>query len=346
MPRYSPLLQFEKDVDRIRAIDRLLALREKLAEQIDPFRSPGSFLLATWNLREFGRSRPKHDPRLSESFHYIAEIVSRFHLVALQEINRDLTDFRRLLALLGDDWDGILTDVTEGRRGNQERMAFVYDKRMVKFRNVAGEIVLPDADALQFARTPFMVAFQADWFQFNLCTVHIYYGDDSGEKLRRRIQEIDQVAEFFKKRQRQEVEDFILLGDFNIVSPQHETMTALERHGFVVPENLRRESTNLKGDKHYDQIALKPAKKMIEVGASGVFDFDETVFRPTHEDRDLYRPFMSKAKKRTGGSLTRYYNTWRTFQMSDHLPMWVELKVDFTDDYLGSLKPGRRRLAD
>jgi hypothetical protein len=25
---------------------------------------------------------------------------------------------------------------------------------------------------------------------------------------------------------------------------------------------------------------------------------------------------------------------WRTFQMSDHLPMWVELKIDYSDDYL------------
>ncbi|MEO1334510.1 MAG: hypothetical protein AAFV29_02665, partial [Myxococcota bacterium] len=70
------------------------------------------------------------------------------------------------------------------------------------------------------------------------------------------------------------------------------------------------------------------------------------VFRSGPEDRDVYRPFMTKAKKKKGGALTRYYNTWRTFQMSDHLPMWVEIKVDFTNDYLNSLRPGRRVLAD
>ena len=41
-----------------------------------------------------------------------------------------------------------------------------------------------------------------------------------------------------------------------------------------------------------------------------------------------------------------YANLWRTWQMSDHLPMWVQLKVDFTEDYLGSLKPGHEPLAD
>ena len=29
---------------------------------------------------------------------------------------------------------------------------------------------------------------------------------------------------------------------------------------------------------------------------------------------------------------------WRTFQMSDHLPLWVELKIDFSDQYLKKQK--------
>ena len=36
-----------------------------------------------------------------------------------------------------------------------------------------------------------------------------------------------------------------------------------------------------------------------------------------------------------------YYRTyWRTHQMSDHLPMWVELKIDFSRQYL------RRKMED
>ncbi|MGH6921332.1 MAG: hypothetical protein ACREJ0_26955, partial [Geminicoccaceae bacterium] len=41
-----------------------------------------------------------------------------------------------------------------------------------------------------------------------------------------------------------------------------------------------------------------------------------------------------------------YVDKWRTWQMSDHLPMWVQLKVDFTEAYLDSLKPGQEPLAD
>ena len=33
-----------------------------------------------------------------------------------------------------------------------------------------------------------------------------------------------------------------------------------------------------------------------------------------------------------------YAGEWRTFQMSDHLPLFVELKVDFADSYLKQLR--------
>ena len=31
---------------------------------------------------------------------------------------------------------------------------------------------------------------------------------------------------------------------------------------------------------------------------------------------------------------SRYYRQWRTFQMSDHLPLWLEVVTDYSDDYL------------
>ena len=35
--------------------------------------------------------------------------------------------------------------------------------------------------------------------------------------------------------------------------------------------------------------------------------------------------------------LDYYLKTYRTHQMSDHLPLWVELKVDFSSQYLVDL---------
>jgi hypothetical protein len=373
MPRYYPIRSWDDAAARERALDRLLALRAQLRTEIGPHKTPDALLLATWNIRDFDSNKFGHGPRLPESFHYIAEIVAAFDLVAVQEINRELAALERLMQLLGPDWRYIVTDTTEGTGGNAERIGFLFDRRRVSFRNVAGEIVLPEgqmtvgsaaagaagsADPLQFARTPFMVAFQGGWFKFNLCAVHIYYGADSGAKLQRRIREIRKLAEFFSKRQQREVEDDILLGDFNIVSPEHQTMQALEGEGFVVPENLTKEGSNLAGDKHYDQIALKVKEKRLEIGASGVFAWARSVFRDHDDDfagyfdkmppdkRDFVERGARAGQPRTAAEQRDYYlDEWRTWQMSDHLPMWVQLKVDFTDAYLKSLKPGQTPLS-
>jgi len=60
-------------------------------------------------------------------------------------------------------------------------VAFVYDRRKVRFGGLAGEIVIPpekvDTEVLQFARTPFVCDFKAGWAPIDLCTVHIYYGE-------------------------------------------------------------------------------------------------------------------------------------------------------------------------
>jgi endonuclease/exonuclease/phosphatase family metal-dependent hydrolase len=370
MPRYSPIRFWDDAIARERTLDRLLALRAQLRAEVARHKAPDSLLLATWNIRDFDSNRFGHGPRLPESFHYIAEVVASFDLVAVQEVNRDLSALQRLMRLLGPDWSYIVTDTTEGTGGNGERIAFVYDRRKVRFRSVAGEIVLPEGqliaarrrsadgaeriDRLQFARTPFMVAFQAGWFKFNLCAVHIYYGADTGARLERRVEEIRRVAAFFADRQEKETEDYILLGDFNIVSPQHRTMQALEGEGFVVPEALKQARSNLGGDKHYDQIALRVREKRLEIGASGVFPYATSVFRDSDDDFSAYFEHMPPDKRDFDGDEPRspaeqrayYLEDWRSWQMSDHLPMWVQLKVDFTDAYLKSLRPGRTPLAD
>jgi endonuclease/exonuclease/phosphatase family metal-dependent hydrolase len=357
MPRYVPIRFWRDDVAKRRALDRLLALRRQMRAEVGPHRGDDSLLLATWNIRDFDSNKFGHGPRLPESFHYIAEIVSWFDLVAVQEVNRDLAALHKVMSLLGSDWDYLVTDTTEGSGGNEERIAFVFDRRRVQFRNVVGEVVLPksrigsgegEGDGLQFARTPFVVAFQAGWFKFNLCAVHIYFGADSGARLQRRIDEIRELATFFSKRQDRELEDYILLGDFNIVSPEHRTMEALEGEGFVIPENLKREHTNLRGDKHYDQIALKVQEKRLEIGASGVLGFAASVFRDDDEDFAAYLDHMPAHQRalEEAGQRAYYADDWRTWQMSDHLPMWVQLKVDFTEAYLESLKPGHEPLAD
>jgi endonuclease/exonuclease/phosphatase family metal-dependent hydrolase len=330
-----------------RVARNLMSLRKYLQEKVPHKTVNETLLLATWNIRDFDSNKFKHGPRLSESFYYIAEIISAFDIVALQEIYKNLKALRRVMKILGDNWEFITTDVTEGSSGNKERMTFVYDRNKVHFRNIAGEIVLPEtkliAEKRQFARTPYLVAFQSGWFKFMLCTVHIYYGSPSGERFDRRVKEIKQIARFIGKRADEEKYNYILLGDFNIVTPECETMYALTGSGFVIPDGLKH-PTNIDENKFYDQIAFKTRPNEFRLGESdnsaGVLRFYTTVFKD--DEFNVYEQYMDSAKLDAAGpeqsKKEKYYrDTWRTFQMSDHYPLWVELKIDFSDDYLKSI---------
>jgi endonuclease/exonuclease/phosphatase family metal-dependent hydrolase len=367
-PKGTLLTDYWRDnpVARKRAAERLLKLREALTDGLNapPPRRLGTLMLATWNLREFDSE--SWGERLPESYEYIAEIVDRFDLVALQEVRADLGALKELESRLDPDWTFLVSDVTRGRAGNQERLAFLYDSRKVNFLGVAGELVIPPIEpkkqpgqkkkppaipAQQVARTPLMAAFQVGWTKFVLATVHILYGDKSAEPVAR-VEEIKQVARFLRERTddpKEYVRNFIALGDFNIFSDKDDTMLALTNDGgFSIPQGVQHiPGTNVtKEKKMYDQIAFRARGESFEsTGRAGAFDYYQHVF--TDDDADVYRPEIDAyIKKRRGegkkspkqpatkkAELSQF-KTWRTYQMSDHLPLWAEFRVDFSNEYL------------
>jgi endonuclease/exonuclease/phosphatase family metal-dependent hydrolase len=347
MPFYRELNPTGNEDDK-RTIERLLLLRKQLQTIPDRTHSE-TLLLATWNIREFDSN--SYGKRLNEAIYYMAEIISRFDLVAVQEVNKDLTGLNRLMKILGGQWDAIFTDTTLGKRGNEERMAFLYDKRKVAFGGLAGELVLPDEKekgktmpVTQLARTPFICGFQAGWTKFMLATVHIYYGPKKAEPPER-INEIRQVAQQLSKRTADEdawARNLILLGDFNIFRPKNKTFQEVVNAGFKIPEKLQQLPSNVQQNKHYDQIAFMNRKDSLEwTGEAGVFNYYDTVFCDTPEDKAIYMKYMPNYEKTTEGNprteeskATYYPSKWRTYQMSDHLVMWVELKIDYSDEYL------------
>lgn len=352
MPMYWQLKRW-KAADRERTIDNISELRKALARSIPRRTASDTLLLATWNLRDFDSNKFGHGPRLAESYHYIAEVIAAFDLVAIQEVNEDMRPFERVMDLLGPSWRYIATDITEGPSGNGERMVFLFDSNKVQFKHVAGEIVLPKSalvgGADQFARSPFLVRFQSGWFKFNLCTVHLYYGDATGPGYERRVKEIDAIAEFLRKRAEADGQNYILLGDMNVVSPDDETMKALRRHKFLLPADLTLDAdlsrwvSNMGGDKHYDQIAFYVREDELELGPSknnaGVFNYYDAVFGK--DLAETYYPLgrgNEKWPSELAGRAKYYMKEWRTWQMSDHLPLWVELKIDFTDRYLKRIR--------
>lgn len=352
MPYYKGVLDAFEEANDAAGLKRtaagLLKLRRELRKQGVPRRNlTNSLTIATWNLREFGKN-DKFGRRLPESIQYIAEVVSHFDLVAIQEVHQKLGDLRSLLGVLGEWWDYIVTDVTDGRSGNEERIAFVFDRRKVRFDHVAGEVVFPGTPTnpvLQAARSPFLCTFRANWRRFTLCSVHIYYGKANPNDPRR-VKEIGTLAKLLANRNAAraaspdgEPDNVILLGDFNIFNKTGDkTSKALADAGFVVPDAIKKlpAGSNLSGDKHYDQIAFHdPQKRLRRTIAAGVFDFQKAVF-PKDADAP-YAKAMAAAnpkKFKSAKDKVKYYNQWRTFQISDHLPLWIEIPIDFSEGYL------------
>ncbi len=145
----------------------------------------------------------KHGPRLTESFHYIAEIISRFDVVAIQEVNDDLGPLEYVLDLLGPWWDYITTDTTAGSGATMS----VWHHRLRQAKDTIQECCWRDRAAEENAckrgRAICTVALcsflSIRMVQVQPGTVHLYYGADTGEKLKRRIAEIEENRKFFGK---------------------------------------------------------------------------------------------------------------------------------------------------
>ena len=348
MPFYRELSRTTKEGKR--TLERLLELRRKLSEDIPARTLDNTILLATWNIRDF--DKPTYGKRLEESYYYIAEIVSHFDIVAVQEVYKELSALERVSQILGGRWKKLFTDETVGEKGNDERMAFLYDSRKLSFEGLASELVLPGIKdengnlqpVTQVARTPFMVGFRAGWMQFILATVHILWDENKADPPQR-VREIREVAQFLKQRTVDNAtwsKNIILLGDFNIFGTGDATFQEILKAGFSVPEPLLEFRSNATQTRHYDQIALLERPHHVELtGRAGVFDYYDVVFRDIPEDKEIYMEYMTdyettkEGLPRSEKSKKSYYQSyWRTHQMSDHLPMWVELKIDFSDAYL------------
>lgn len=330
-----------------RTAKRLLRLKTALKNV--PVKSADNLLIGTFNVREFGANK-KYGDRTEESILYLAEILDRFDVVAVQEVNNELGDLRRLMRYMDADFDYLLTDITVGAPGNNERLAFLYDKRRVSFGGFAGQVVLPPPRGKnatpdkQLARAPFMVGFKAGWLRFVICTAHIYYGKAIANEPTR-VAEIENLAAFLAARAADEnawSQNYVLLGDFNIFKTTDDTYKALENNGFHMPKGIIGQATDLAGNHCYDQIAfmsklLEGQMKSAKGGALSPIDVCYAL-----EDEAEYAALLGeKYAKLDKKKRSAYYKQWRTFQLSDHRPLWVELEIDWSRGFLANRMNGK-----
>ncbi len=306
-------------VNLAKEIKALRTYRDSKPELKIPAATPKTLRVATWNIANLGE-QDREDSHLK----IIAEIISWFDVVAVQETKENYEDFKKIVAFAGSKYKFIFSDAA----GNNERMAFIFDSNKVKVLEEIAEYAIPpsdygdikitdvDATFAGFDRSPYLVSFAAGNFQFTLMTVHLYYGDDSPKKLARRCLEVYAVARWADLRSKSKytyngITDVFALGDFNLPKIDKDDIIykALVKRGLQLPDHTSLIYSNISNDKQYDQIAFLPGSKA-RILKDGVFPFDNAAFATIY---NTYTPAVFRG-------YIKYY-------ISDHRPMWMELDI-------------------
>ena len=185
-----------------------------------PERNDQSIILASFNIRKLGDV----DNRGDRIWEFLAKVCQHFDLIAVQEIQDDLSGLKRLVADMGEDYGMAVTDTTGAVPGSAagmtERLGFIFNWRKVNRTQVAADISYDRAEVFKtlqehkdeiwqalntaeegetpnipvfvtFIRTPQIVSFRvedpgqnAPPYQFMAVNAHLVYGTEAEARSR------------------------------------------------------------------------------------------------------------------------------------------------------------------
>ena len=324
------------------------ALNSWFSKRKVPRSRRGRLLLASWNIANLGEQK-----RDSKDLELIAHMMSRFDLIAVQEVKSNLGHFEQIVGHMGRGYDWIVNDVA----GNNERLAFVFKKRKVKPGKLFAEIAIPEKDFpsctvvvpykvkkqqrvdvfynlrfTPFDRNPYIGTFVSGALSFTLVNVHLYYGSfkeakrvAERAKYARRVLEIYMLGKWAGSRVSNATtydRDIILLGDMNVpeMSNDDAAYQALLRSGLnPLDAHSKAGGSNLDGSKTYDQLAITPGVVKARTLGYDVFDFDNAVFKDKWDELEQEHGTKGANPK---------FNKYVKFHVSDHRPLWMELNTN------------------
>jgi len=311
----KPKFAFEYDLDI-----EITRLRKHKQARTIPNREQDKILVATWNIANLGAQQRRDQDRS-----IIAEIISWFDIVAIQECRENFGDLFDLHDKLPKSYRVIMSDAG----GNNERMAFLYDGGKLTALEEIGEIAFPPSRyktvklpgiQLQFNgfdRTPYLAAFSAGNTSLMFVNVHLFFGDDKPKSVARRSLETFAVAKWADLRKKSPfsfTRELVALGDFNMPksNPGDPIFTALTKLGLELPEHSTQIASSISSDANYDQIAFLPETTRHRfTGLKGVVDYDTVIFPDLWQD----------------GTNEKNFRTYLRYYISDHRPMWVQLSI-------------------
>lgn len=253
----------------------------------------GNILIGSWNLENFG------DKKSEESIEIIADAIKDLDVIAIQEVlisKGGAAAVARLADALnrkGYKWSYVISEITtSGNLQERERYAFLWKTAKVK---LIGKPYLALKFEEEMCREPFMATFEEEGKQFTLVNFHAL------PKKKQPETEIKYLKLFKDSFQ---LEHMIFLGDFNC--PQSHTV--------FNPLKNSRYRTALSGQK----TTLKQECKEGECLAS---EYDNILYSE-----------QSFRKKDSGIIPFHFYfkgDMAAARKVSDHLPIFVSLSVDY-----------------
>lgn len=344
---------------RFKTTSEISALDDHFAKRKVPQSKDGRLLLASWNIANLGaQDRPKR------SLDVISHLLARFDLIAVQEVNDNFKALEAVVRAMGDKFDFIMSDKGGNAerlvfiyRKNKVQLEKLWGevaltKNEYPRRDVTVNYRQNRQDKTQvfkrhkfvpFDRNPFIGSFRSGKIGFVLANVHLYFGAFQNSttevkrlKYARRVLEIYALARWAERVNSGDNawdRDIILLGDMNVpnMEKNESTIKALQQFGWRSVDYVSNQTigvhetqlshiggTNLGNDKTYDQIAFAPSSLGNRVSSFGVFDFDNAIFR---------RKWEEIAKNTTHGKAVRLFSKYVKYHISDHRPLWIQLRT-------------------
>lgn len=312
-----------------------------------PKKEANKLLFASWNIANLGEQK-----RLSNDLKLIAHLLSKFDLIAVQEIKNNYQKFEELAGLM-TGYDYIMSDTA----GNNERLGFLYDTKKVSLGKLFAEVAIArkdfprlsvyvpytfrkenrvevfyDLEFIPFDRNPFLGTFKAGNLDFTVANVHLYFGaykdsrtTEERAKYARRVLEIYTLSKWVQKRLRSDFtydKDIIVVGDMNVpeMNKSDDAYKALLKSGLLPTDYFSKTGgSNLGGSKSYDQLALAKGNLQHRIINFDVFDFDNGIFSGLWDK--LNNEEMSEVKK------VSKFNAYTKAYISDHRPLWIQLDI-------------------
>lgn len=235
----------------------------------------------------------------------------------------------------------VYSDWLEDDGGNKERTTFLFDRRAVIFNGLAAEVDAPRGKngteylaTQSFWRAPYMCSFRAGNFDFIVIATPARWGGS----IEGRQAELQMLADWVDTRFTDkfvEDHDLIVMGDFNVPKIGDKLFKALTSRGLQVPDtlmNLRAGDQNIGGSNlgknaRYDQILHLTTLKKRFSNQGCTLDF-------FGNDAGIKVLFPDKG----------YTCQEFSFQLSDHFPLWVQIKTDIDGERLNQIVQNSKKI--